>query len=79
MNREENREKFKNKRKDKGGGTTNLEKLKNKPFNMLLPKKAGKMREKRDAKVVKKKKMNQLGSYNKRTKDKIEAKKRKMK
>ena len=39
---------------------------------MVLPKKATNMREKRDAKVVKKKKMNQLGSYNKRTKDKID-------
>ena len=46
---------------------------------MVLPKKATNMREKRDAKVVKKKKMNQLGSYNKRTKDKIESKKRKFK
>lgn len=35
------------------------------------------MRDKRDAKVVKKIKITQMGSYNKRTKDKIESKKRK--
>ena len=56
-----------------------MDKLKNKPFAMVLPKKAENLREKRDAKVVKKKKMNQLGSFNKRTKDKLESKKRKFK
>ena len=78
FDRDEHREKFK--RKDrKGGGSTNLDKLKNKPFAMVLPKKAANVREKRDAKVVKKKKMNQLGSFNKRTKDKLESKKKKFK
>ena len=78
QDKDEHREQFK--RKDrKGGGSTNQDKLKSKPFGMVLPKKASNMREKRDAKVVKKKKMNQLGSYNKRTKDKIESKKRKFK
>ena len=60
---------------NKGGGTSNLAKLKNKPFNMVLPKKASTMREKRDDKVHKKKPLRQLGSYNKRTKDKIKSKK----
>ena len=46
---------------------------------MVLPKKAAKVREKRDSKVMKKRKMNQLGSWNKRTKDKIESKKKKFK
>ena len=78
MNKDEYRQSFKRGNK-KGGGTSNLAKLKNKPFNMVLPKKASSMREKRDGKVMKKKKMNQLGSYNKRTKDKIESKKRRMK
>ena len=74
---EEHRKQFKREyAAGKGGGTSNLAKLKNKPFNMVLPKKASAMREKRDDKVRKKKKITQLGSYNKRTKDKIESKKK---
>ena len=33
-------------------GTTNVEKLKNKPMNMLLPKKVEKRNEKRDGKML---------------------------
>ena len=77
QDREEHRQKFKKDHgANKGGGTSNLAKLKNKPFNMVLPKKASEMREKGDDKVHKKKKLRQLGSFNKRTKDKIQSKKR---
>ena len=76
----EHREQFKREfAANKGGGSSNLAKLKNKPFNMVLPKKANAMRDKRDDKIHKKKKLTQLGSYNKRTKDKIESKKRRQK
>ena len=57
-------------RAKKNSGSTNVEKLMNKPMNMLLPKKALKRNEKRDAKLRTKKKseMKQLGHYNKNTK-----------
>lgn len=65
-------------RAKKNNGTTNVEKLKNKPMNMLLPKKAMARNEKRDGKLKTKKKsdMKQLGHYNKNSKQKIDAKKK---
>ena len=65
-------------RQKKDAGSTNVEKLKNKPMAMLLPKKAAARAEKRDGKmkIVRKSQMKQLGHYNKNTKQRIESKKR---
>ena len=68
------------KRRDKKShGSTNVEKLKNKPMNMLLPKKAQTRNEARDGKMYVKRKsdMKQLGHFKKNQQQKIESKKRK--
>lgn len=73
---DEHREKFKKKRDEKKGGTTNQEKLKNKPMSMMLPKKVREIHEKRDAKKEKINKFRQLGHFSKNTSQKLESKKR---
>ena len=45
------KEKFKSKRKEKTGGTSNKEKLKNKPLSMVRPKKNKIKREAEDKKI----------------------------
>ena len=59
------------KRRDKKDtGTTNREKLVNKPMNMLLPKKIENRNEKRDAKLrsIRKSDLKQLGHFKKNQK-----------
>mmetsp|Transcript_37914 Transcript_37914/g.49806 ORF Transcript_37914/g.49806 Transcript_37914/m.49806 type:complete len:139 (+) Transcript_37914:330-746(+) len=65
-------------RNKKSNGTTNTEKLKNKPMQMLLPKKALARNEKRDGKLKTKKKsdLKQLGHFTKNKKQRIESKKK---
>ena len=65
-------------RNKKESGSTNVEKLKNKPMNMLLPKKIAKRNEKRDGKLktLRKSDLKQIGHYKKNQKQKIESKKR---
>ena len=65
-------------RNKKDNGSTNTEKLKHKPMNMLLPKKADKRAEKRDGKLrsVRKSEMKQLGHFTKNKKQRIESKKK---
>jgi len=54
-------------RAKKDNGSTNVEKLKNKPMNMLMPKKIDARNEKRDGKLKTKKKsdLKQLGHFRK--------------
>lgn len=54
-------------RNKKNNGSTNIEKLKHKPMNMLLPKRIDNRNEKRDGKMVVKRKsaMKQLGHFKK--------------
>jgi len=65
-------------RAKKDGGSTNVEKLKNKPMNMLLPKKAFARADKRDGKmkVIRKSSMKQLGHFKKNQKQRIDSKKK---
>ena len=66
------------KRREKSNsGTTNVEKLKNKPMAMLLPKKAKKRADKRDGKlrVIRKSDLKQLGHFKKNQKQRIDSKK----
>ena len=65
-------------RAKKNSGTTNVEKLKNKPMTMLLPKKVEMRNEKRDAKMrsIRKSELKQLGKFTKNTKQRIDAKKK---
>lgn len=65
-------------RNKKDNGSTNVEKLKNKPMNMLLPKKAVARAEKRDGKLrsVRKSEMKQLGHFKKNQKQRIDSKKK---
>jgi len=73
------REQFKSKRREKKGGETNTQKLKNKPFNMLLPKKVKMHHEKRDAqKGIKVFDNQQRGHFKKHQAQKIDSKKRKL-
>ena len=65
-------------RAKKNSGSTNIEKLKNKPMNMLLPKRIISRNEKRDGKLNTKKKsdLKQLGHFTKNKKQKIDSKKK---
>ena len=65
-------------RAKKNSGNTNIEKLKNKPMNMLLPKRIVNRNEKRDGKLKTKKKsdLKQLGHFTKNKKQKIDSKKK---
>ena len=65
-------------RSKKSHGSTNVEKLKNKPMAMMLPKKTEMRNEKRDGKmrVIRKSDLKQLGHFTKNTKQRIESKKR---
>ena len=68
------------KRRDKKNtGTTNVEKLKHKPMNMLLPKKVEKRNEVRDGKLqtLRKSQLKQIGHFTKNKKQRIEKKKKK--
>ena len=65
-------------RAKKNTGTTNVEKVKNKPMNMLLPKKVAKRNEIRDGKLKTRKKsdLKQIGHFKKNQKQRIDSKKR---
>jgi len=67
------------KRRDKKhNGSSNIEKLKNKPMSMILPKRADTRNEKRDGKLKTKKKseMTQLGHFTKNKKQRLDSKKK---
>lgn len=78
-------EKFEHKkrdRKNKNAGTTNTEKKKNKPFNMLLPKRIKEQDEERNELRGRKLKrdpngIKQLGHFKKNQQQKLDSKKRK--
>lgn len=74
----DDRRKSYSKKRDKKGGTTNTEKLRNKPFNMLLPKKVRAINDMRESNKKKIRKVKtQLGKFTRLTKQKIESRKKK--